>query len=200
MHHYSTDDECKETCIVQGQQDIRGGSITTTPRYRVQSTGKTSSRKKTHSSLEHYSSSPLPYTPTLFTTFPFRISLRHLIKTALCLLTTKKHALTQQHSQTTITTTKNFGRKTTTTYDNPKTFFTPCNPSLPTNNIITIQTINQTFDHVQQQQQQQQQRTPHPPTTPNLPPSFSATTNANAILASRAATTCSHAWRPLRRR
>lgn len=195
MHHYSTDDECKETCIVQGQQDIRGGSITTTPRCRVQSTGKTSSRKKSirvssiiaqfpYRIYEYYSRPPFPY--------KYKVSYKDCP-----LLTTKKHNPTQQHSQTTITTNQELRKKNNYDLRQSKDFFTPCNPS-PENNIITIQN-HQQLDHVLQQQQQQQ-RTHHPPTTPNLPPSFSATTNANAILASRAATTRSHGWRLPRRR
>lgn len=189
MHHYSTDDECKETCIVQGQQDIQGGSITTTPRYRVQLTRKTYSRKKPIrvSSIiaqvpyrihQHYSRPPLPhkYKP------PYKD----------CpLLTTKKHPPTQQHSQTTITTNQELRKKNNYAYDNPKTSSHRAIPPPPrTTSSSPIKPIK-TFDHVLQQQQQQQ-RTHDPPTTPNLPPSFSATTNANAILASRAATTCSH--------
>lgn len=170
---------------------------TTTPRCQVQSTGKTSSRKKTIrvSSIiaqvpyrlhQHYSRPPFPY--------------KYKVPYKDCpLLTTKKHNLTQQHSQTTITTNQELRKKTTTPMTIQRLLHTVQSLLLPTNNIITIQT-HQKFDHVlQQQQQQQQQRTHHPPTTPNLPPSFSATTNANAILASRATTTCSHAW-PLRRR
>lgn len=136
MHHCSTD-ECKETCIVQGQQDIRGGSITTTPRYRVQSTGKTSLRKKTtrvwsiiaqvpYHIHQHYSRSPLPH--------------KYKVLCKDCpLLTTKKHNPTQQHSQTTTTTNQELRKKNNYDLRQSKDFFTPCHPS-PENNIITIQT------------------------------------------------------------